>query len=60
MSEEKNDLFEGLGSFLVNQDAVSVDSLEKETNKKPEEEDEDTDEPANDGSVSLEDLEKEL
>jgi hypothetical protein len=60
MSEEKNDLFEGLGSFLVNQDAVSVDSLEKETNKKPEEENEDTDEPANDGSVSLEDLEKEL
>lgn len=54
MSEENNDLFEGLGSFLVNQDGVSVDTLEKDTNKKPEE-----DEP-NDGSVSLEDLEKEL
>lgn len=57
MSEETNDLFEGLGSFLVNQDGVSVDTLEKDTNKKP---DEDKDEPVNDGSVSLEDLEKEL
>lgn len=55
MSEENNDLFEGLGSFLVNQDGVSVDTLEKDTNKKAEE-----DEPVNDGSVSLEDLEKEL
>jgi predicted RNase H-like HicB family nuclease len=60
MSEEKNDLFEGLGSFLVNQDAVSVDSLEKETNKKPEEEAEDNNEPTDDGSVSLDELEKEL
>ena len=60
MSEEKNDLFEGLGSFLVNQDAVSVDSLEKETSKKPEEEDEDNNEPTDDGSVSLDELEKEL
>ena len=60
MSEEKNDLFEGLGSFLVNQDAVSVDSLEKETNKKPEEEEEDKNEPTDDGSISLDDLEKEL
>lgn len=60
MSEEKNDLFEGLGSFLVNQDAVSVDSLEKETSKKPEEEEEDNNEPTDDGSVSLDELEKEL
>ncbi len=57
MSEENNDLFEGLGSFLVNQDGVSVDTLEKDTNKQT---DEDKDEPVNDGSVSLEDLEKEL
>lgn len=55
MSEENNDLFEGLGSFLVNQDGVSVDTLEKDTNKKT-----DGDEPVDDGSVSLEDLEKEL
>jgi hypothetical protein len=62
MSEEKNDLFEGLGSFLVNQDAVSVDSLEKETSKKPEEEEveEDKDKPADNGAISLDELEKEL
>ena len=61
MNEEKNDLFEGLGSFLVNQDAVSVDSLEKETSKKPEEEvEEDKDKPADNGAISLDELEKEL
>lgn len=57
MSEENNDLFEGLGSFLVNQEGVSVDTLEKDTNKKP---DEDKDEPTDNVGVSLEDLEKEL
>lgn len=56
MNEENNDLFEGLGSFLINQDAVSVDSLDKETKANTKE-----DEPKlEDLAVSLEDLEEEL
>jgi len=56
MNEENTDLFEGLGSFLINQDAVSVDSLDKETKANTKE-----DEPKlEDLAVSLEDLEEEL
>lgn len=58
MSEENNDLFEGLGSFLVNQDAISVDSLEKDTKSKPEDKADENKDDSN--AISLEDLEKEL
>jgi len=56
---EKNELFEGLGSFLLNQDAVSVESLEG-NNTPPANEEETAAETPNSDAVTLDELEADL
>ncbi len=56
---EKNELFEGLGSFLLNQDAVSVESLEG-NNTLPAKEEETAAETPNSDAVTLDELEADL
>ena len=56
---EKNELFEGLGSFLLNQDSVSVDSLEGNNTPPAVEEETTTEKPKSD-AVTLDELEADL
>jgi len=56
---EKNELFEGLGSFLLNQDAVSVESLEG-NNTPPANEEEPAAETPKSDAVTLDELEADL
>jgi hypothetical protein len=57
---EKNELFEGLGSFLLNQDSVSVDSLEGANTPPAAEEETTTTETPNANVVTLDELEADL
>jgi hypothetical protein len=57
---EKNELFEGLGSFLLNQDSVSVDSLEGANTPPAAEEETTTTETPNANAVTLDELEADL
>jgi hypothetical protein len=57
---EKNELFEGLGSFLLNQDSVSVDSLEGANTPPVAEEETTTTETPNANAVTLDELEADL
>jgi hypothetical protein len=57
---EKNELFEGLGSFLLNQDSVSVDSLEGANTPPAAEEETTTTETPNENAVTLDELEADL